>query len=394
MIHELDGSTDFSLYGQRPGEVIYSVSRGGLNQVMLDAVDEVSPTAIEFHQELRAVHWGDRRVELVHAQSGHTKHVDFDVLIGADGSGSAVRAALIAHVGGRDETEFLDHDYKELNIPPRPDGTHAIDREALHIWPRGGYMLIALPNLDGSFTVTLFLPRRGPTSFEQLTTPASVRALFARQFPDALSLLPELEQDFFENPTGQMGTVRCWPWTYRDIGMLIGDAAHGIVPFHGQGMNCGFEDCSQFLHLLDRHRDDWTTAIAEFQAIRKPNADAVATMALENYIEMRDRVRDPKYHLKKEVGFALERMMPDRFIPRYSMVMFHRIPYQLALERGAVQEAILEELVARVERAGDVDYSQGRRLVEARLSLLAAAATPALAPSHSSRSTAADDQRA
>ncbi len=366
-LHELDGTTDFSPYGQRPGEVIYSVSRGQLNQIMLDAVEQASDSTLVFNQEVRSIDFDARTVTMVDTLGKKDQTVEFEFLIGADGSGSAVRQCMIQKVGGEDRSEFLDHDYKELNIPAGANGEFQLEREALHIWPRGGFMLIALPNLDGSFTVTLFLPRKGENSFEQLQSPADVLAFFKTNFPDAQALIPELVDDFFSNPTGQMGTVRCWPWIFRDAAMLIGDAAHGIVPFHGQGMNCGFEDCSQWCKLLDQHHDDWGAAMQEFQTNRKPDTDAIATMALENYIVMRDSVRDPNYQLKKEIGFELERMFPQQFIPRYSMVMFHRIPYQIVLERGLVQEKILDKLVRGIHHAKDFDKTRAESAIKASL---------------------------
>ncbi len=366
-LHELDGTTDFSPYGQRPGEVIYSVSRGQLNQIMLDAVEQASDSTLVFNQEVRSIDFDARTVTMVDTLDKKDQTVEFEFLIGADGSGSAVRQSLIKKVGGQDRSEFLDHDYKELNIPAGANGEFQLEREALHIWPRGGFMLIALPNLDGSFTVTLFLPRKGENSFEQLQSPADVLAFFKTNFPDAQALIPELVDDFFSNPTGQMGTVRCWPWIFRDAAMLIGDAAHGIVPFHGQGMNCGFEDCSQWCKLLDQHHDDWGAAMQEFQTNRKPDTDAIATMALENYVVMRDSVRDPNYQLKKEIGFELERMFPQQFIPRYSMVMFHRIPYQIVLERGLVQEKILDKLVRGIHHAKDFDKTRAESAIKASL---------------------------
>jgi kynurenine 3-monooxygenase len=228
-------------------------------------------------------------------------------------------------------------------------------------------MLIALPNLDGSFTVTLFLPKKGPVSFERLSTPAIVDDFFGEYFADARGLIPTLSQDFFANPTGELGTVRCWPWTVEDCAMLIGDAAHAVVPFHGQGMNAGFEDCAEFARLLDETGGDWPAAMATFERIRKPNADAIAAMALENYLVMRDRVLDPKFALKKEIGFELERMFPRRFIPRYSMVMFHRLPYAVAYERGSIQEKILDELVDGVDDAASWDRGRASELVRAQL---------------------------
>jgi kynurenine 3-monooxygenase len=370
MLHELDGVSEFSPYGQRPHEVIYSVSRLRLNQIMLDAVETVPKCSIGFLQEATAVDFASRQANFGDATSRKQRSVPFDFLIGADGSGSAVRQALIRDVQGEDHSEFLDHDYKELCIPAGPNGEFQLTVDALHIWPRGGFMLIALPNLDGSFTVTLFLPRTGECSFEGLKSADQVRSFFERYFPDAANLIPDLTSDFFENPTGQMGTVRCWPWIIPDAAMLIGDAAHAVVPFHGQGMNCGFEDCSEWIRLLDKHAEDWSAAMAEFQQIRKPNCDAIAKMALENYIVMRDGVREPDYHLKKEVGFALERMFPDRFIPRYSMVMFHRIPYRIALERGVIQERILRQLIAGIQQADQLDRAQAAALINAQLGVI------------------------
>ena len=210
-----------------------------------------------------------------------------------------------------------------------------MDRESLHIWPRGGYMLIALPNLDGSFTVTLFLQKQGTPSFAELDNRQSVQEFFRSQFPDAMELIPDLTDEFFENPTGILGTVRCEPWIDQDNVMLIGDASHAIVPFHGQGMNAGFEDCELFIGLLDQFRDDWSSAMQEFNRSRPTDAEAIADMALENYITMRDSVLDPRFGLKKKLGFQLELEFPAQFIPRYSMVMFHRIPYSAGAAEAA-----------------------------------------------------------
>lgn len=362
-VHRLDGQTDFFPYGQRAGEVIYSVSRGELNRIMLDAVERSTGSAIEFEQEIVSVDFPGRSVTMRDI-TGQECRIEYDYLFGADGSGSVVRQALIRSVGGRDDTELLDHDYKELNIPAAMNGGFQMEKEALHIWPRGGFMLIALPNLDGSFTATLFLPKQGENSFDGLRTAAQVARFFGQHFPDAVGLMPRLLEDFFEHPTGVMGTVRCWPWTNGRDCMLIGDAAHGIVPFHGQGMNCGFEDCGQFLRMLDRSQNHWQVVTREFPVLRKPHTDAIAEMALENYLEMRDGVRDPDFLAKKELGFQLERMFPRQFIPRYSMVMFHRIPYAVVRERGAIQEEILGEIVK--QNAGQ-DLSRWKPQIDQRL---------------------------
>jgi kynurenine 3-monooxygenase len=252
-------------------------------------------------------------------------------------------------------------------LPPDDYGNHRIHKNALHIWPRGGFMLIALPNLDGSFTLTLFLPRKGPESFESLRDAAAVQQFFNHHFPDAATLLPNLAEEFFVHPVGVMGTVRCGSWAIEDRLLLIGDAAHAMTPFHGQGMNCAFEDCRELDTLLGQHAD-WRTAFAMFERSRLPNTNAIADMALENYQEMRDTVRHPKFQLQKNLSLELERQFPERFLPRYSMVMFHdEIPYSVAYERGRIQTAILDELTRHVASIDQVDYRLATRLIEENL---------------------------
>jgi kynurenine 3-monooxygenase len=228
-------------------------------------------------------------------------------------------------------------------------------------------MLIALPNADGSFTATLFLPNTGAESFEALRRPDDVRRLFERRFPDAIALLPDLTDEFFANPTGHLETVRCRPWFVADQAIVLGDAAHAIVPFHGQGMNAAYEDCDAFNDLLEDEGRSWESIFAEFEASRRPNADAIADMALENYVEMRSTVREPGFQLRKEISFLLEERHPRRFIPRYSMVMFHRIPYAEAQRLGTIQEEILEELTRDVRESGDVDLALADRLIAERM---------------------------
>jgi len=261
--------------------------------------------------------------------------------------------------------EWLDHDYKELTIPAAAAGV--LERHALHIWPRGGFMLIALPNTDGSFTATLFLARAGPRSFAALTTPQALQEFFAREFADALPLLPDLAAQFAANPQGQLGTVYTVPWHVRGAVLLLGDAAHAIVPFHGQGMNAAFEDCAELDALLAA-TDDWQELFARFEQSRRPNTTAIAQMALENYLEMRDAVLDAGFVRRKGLAMALERRFPERFIPRYSMVMFHpEIPYAEAQRRGVLQEQLLHEL----EQAGGgdaaADSSTAAQLIRERL---------------------------
>ncbi len=368
MLHDVTGALDFLPYGQKANEVIYSVSRSGLNALMMTAAESSERVSIEFEQELEAINFEQQTLHLLSLTSGEKRSLEYQILIGSDGAGSRVRRALLPAVAGNDDSHLLDHDYKELTIPAALDGNHLIEKEALHIWPRGGYMLIALPNLDGSFTVTLFLNKTGDPSFEQLSDEASVNHFFQDQFPDAFALIPDLGKEFFENPTGILGTVRCSPWLLDESAMLIGDASHAIVPFHGQGMNAGFEDCAVFVDLLEHFEQNWTAAMREFDRTRKNDADAIADMALENYVIMRDSVRDAKFQLKKELGFLLERKFPSRFIPRYSMVMFHRIPYSDAIRRGKIQEQILNELTISISDINEVDLTQAENLIFDRLS--------------------------
>ena len=368
-LHLSGGGEEFSSYGQREEELIYSVSRRDLNCLMMSAAEEAEPVEILFNQSVDQVDFEKGELAIVDLKNDHSYRRSFDLLIGADGAGSPTRDALLAVNGGECSVEFLDHDYKELEIPPLNSeaGGYQVEPEALHIWPRGGYMLIALPNQDGSFTVTLFMPKQGEISFEKLENADQLNVFFEAEFPSAKRLIPDLESDFFANAQGRLGTVRCSKWYYQDKALILGDASHAIVPFHGQGMNSGFEDCSELIRLLDKHNDDWSVVLPEFDRIRRPNANAIADMALENYVTMRESVTDSKFQLKKELGFELERRFPDRFVPRYSMVMFHLLPYALAMTRGNVQQEILSELVQGVDELSEVDLEKAGRLVRDKL---------------------------
>lgn len=370
MLHLENGTTQFSPYGQRPEEVIYSVSRRDLNCLMMTAAETAPPVNVIFNQKLESIDFKNQTICVTDEVNQTLRTESYEMLIGADGAGSRVRRALLPIVNGHSTSELLDHDYKELEIPAGPNGSYQIEREALHIWPRGSYMLIALPNQNGSFTVTLFMPKTGQPSFESLADAAAVTRFFREHFPDALALIPELVTDFFANPQGILGTVRCQPWHFKNSALLIGDAAHAIVPFHGQGMNAGFEDCSELVRLLDQHADDWSTVLPEFDTIRRPNANAIADMALENYITMRSSVVDPQFQLKKEIGFELEKRFPERFIPRYSMVMFHRMSYSLAFQRGEIQNEILSQLAQGISEFSKVDFQDAEKMVADRLSPL------------------------
>jgi kynurenine 3-monooxygenase len=370
MLHFQDGTQEFSPYGQRPNEVIYSVSRRDLNELMVTAAVKAKPVNVVFEHQLESVDFQSSQLTMLDLKTNTMVEQDFDLLIGADGAGSRVRRALIEKTNGQSDSQFLDHDYKELEIPAGDSGSWQIEKEALHVWPRGGYMLIALPNQDGSFTVTLFMPKTGENSFESLQNEADVTKFFNQHFADAVKLIPDLATDYANNAQGRLGTLRCSPWFVDDQCLIMGDASHAIVPFHGQGMNSGFEDCSELIRLLDLHDENWETVIKEFDRIRKPNAEAIADMALENYVTMRSSVSDPKFQLKKEIGFKLEKRFPDRFVPRYSMVMFHLLPYASAFERGKVQQAILDELVQGIDDINDVDFELAKSLVEERLAVV------------------------
>jgi kynurenine 3-monooxygenase len=365
LLHELSGATQLQLYGQRAGEVIHSVGRAALNRVLVEAAERAG-AALHFGQRCVGVDGAAARLQLVDERSGREHEASCDVIIGADGAGSPIRSSLERAKALDVRVDQLDHDYKEMTIPA-VQGAHALQADALHIWPRGGFMLIALPNCDGSFTVTLFLGKTGRQSFAALTDEAAVRRFFLEQFPDLEPYLPALVSDFGRNPQGYLATVHASSWHLDGKVLLIGDAAHAIVPFHGQGMNAAFEDCAVLDELLDQH-DDWQALFEDFERRRRPNTDAIAQMALENYVEMRDTVRDPQFQGLKHLAFELERRFPDRFIPRYSMVMFHaEIPYAEALRRGQVQSSILKELNEHPLSSGDIDMDLAERLVQQRL---------------------------
>ncbi|HNP00598.1 MAG TPA: FAD-dependent monooxygenase, partial [Ferruginibacter sp.] len=267
---------------------------------------------------------------------------------GSDGAYSAARLThQLQHDRFQYQQYYIDFGYKELCIPPADNGGFQLEKNALHIWPRGNYMLIALPNMDGSFTCTLFFPFEGDPSFASLDTNEKVRSFFNSTFTDASALMPTLEEDFFHNPTASLVTVKCYPWVREDRFALIGDAAHAIVPFFGQGMNCGFEDCSVLNGLIDKHAGNWSAILAEYQQLRKPDADAIADLALNNFVEMRDKVADPKFLLQKKIEAAFSKKHPDKWIPAYSQVTFSpHIRYSEALVNGRRQEAIMQEIMS------------------------------------------------
>jgi kynurenine 3-monooxygenase len=366
MIHSPSGEAHLQPYGQRQDEVIYSVSRTELNRVLIEEAARHAHVRLRFRHTCVAALPEAGVLRLRDEETGSERNVPLAPTFATDGAGSAVRSSLTQAGLVRVREDRLDHDYKELTLPAAPEGRHALESHALHIWPRGGYMLIALPNIDGSFTATLFLARSGADSFDALTGPEQIQSLFQTQFADAARLMPHLAEEFTAHPQGQLGTIHTRPWHIGGQVLLLGDAAHAIVPFHGQGMNAAFEDCLILDGLLDQH-ESWDALFADFTHSRLSNTAAIAQMALENYIEMRDTVRDPSYLRRKALAMELERRFPEYFIPRYSMVMFHpEIPYAEALRRGSVQERILEELDERSE-SGQVDFDLARALIAERL---------------------------
>ena len=364
MVHELSGQTALQPYGQREHEVIWSVGRADLNRVLIEEAARHAGVSVRFNQLCLGADVGRDRLRFRDETSGALHESALTPTIATDGAGSAVRASLAAAGLVSVHEEWLDHDYKELSVPPTA-GRQGLERHALHIWPRGGFMLIALPNTDGSFTATLFLARSGAVSFAALATPPAVAQFFHRQFADAVPLMPDLLTEFASHPQGQLGTVQVTAWQVAGRVLLLGDAAHAIVPFHGQGMNAAFEDCAVLDALLERQAD-WPAVFAQFEQSRRPNAAAIAQMALENYTEMRDAVLDARFVRRKDLAMALERRFPERFIPRYSMVMFHpEIPYAEALRRGAVQTQLLDELDPGP--GSEPDPARAERLVRERL---------------------------
>jgi kynurenine 3-monooxygenase len=369
MMHSVAGELTFQPYGKDETEVINSISRAELNIALMNAAEE-RDAAIHFNQRCTGYDLKTGVVRLRDESTGEEVNLETDTLVGCDGSASAIRAEMLKLSRFNFSQQYLDYGYKELTIPAGTNGEHRLETNALHIWPRGNHMLIALPNIDGTFACILFLPFEGTDSFASLTTRATVVQFFEDRFPDALRLMPELTDNYAANPTGAMVTVKCSPWHVDGGSLLLGDAAHAIVPFFGQGINCGFEDCSCLVELLDRHGADWPRALAEFDKERKVDTDAIADMAIENFTEMRDRVADARFLLRKKVELALEAKYPQIFVPKYAMVTFHRIPYSVALTRGAIQDRMLAELCDGIDRVEDLDWNQADKLIRRDLTPL------------------------
>ena len=354
-IHQQDGSNAYQPYGNA-GQYINSVSRGALNAKLM-VLAEQHQVEFYFHEKCNSINWEKNDIEFEKTLSQQTELRHADLIFGSDGAFSAARLGYqLKHDRFQYQQYYINFGYKELHIPPGPNGSFQLEKNALHIWPRGNFMLIALPNIDGSFTCTLFFPFEGTPSFASLDTKEKVQEFFNNTFADIVALMPGLTDDFFNNPTSSLVTVKCYPWVVDDKFALIGDAAHAIVPFFGQGMNCGFEDCSVLEQLMEVHGDNWNTILQEFQQSRKPDSDAIADMALNNFVEMRDKVSDKKFLLQKKIESAFSKKYPDQWIPAYAQVTFSpHIRYSQALQNSLKQEAIMKEVMAlpRIEEIWD-----------------------------------------
>lgn len=346
-IHHRDGSTAFQPYG-KDNQAIYSVSRAEINMRLMDLAEQQKNVNIHFNERCTSIDRNKLEAHFENAETHVTRTVQSDLLFGSDGAFAASRLNMQL---SSDRFEYNQHyisaGYKELIIPPGPNGEFMIEKNALHIWPRGSFMMIALPNTDGNFTCTLFFPFEGEKSFATVKTREDVQKFFEAEFPDAVPLMPTLLDDYMNNPTSSLVTVKCFPWTFDDKIALIGDAAHAIVPFYGQGMNCGFEDCVVLNELIDKHKENWPVILEEYQTLRKPDADAIADLAIMNFIEMRDKTADPKFLLQKKIEANFSGKHPDKWIPLYSMVTYSpHIRYSTALRSGQKQEEIMQKIMA------------------------------------------------
>ena len=349
MIHDVHGNTFQSNYSGRDHEYINSISRGGLNALLLDEAEKHENVNIYFNKKCKSVDF-EKTTALF--KDYHTKDEfieDADIIIATDGAGSAMRKSY--YLGKKFLFSFsqayLTHGYKELSILPKPNGDYKVHKNALHIWPRGNFMLIALPNLDGSFTVTLFLSyNEGAYNFNNLTTKAMVLEFFKKEFPDALAIMPNLLDDFFTNPTAPLGTIKCSPWHYKGNTLLMGDAAHAIVPFYGQGMNASFEDVVEFDAILDKNLDDWEATFKAYENTRKKDTDAIADLAIDNFHEMKGHVNQVIFQEKRKLEMALEKEFPNAYSSKYSLVTFNEdIGYREAMLRGRAQDKAILNLL-------------------------------------------------
>ena len=342
MIHEKSGGLHFAPYDVDPNKYINSIGRAALNTTVIEAAQRYPNVRVHFNHKCTDVDLDSATANLLNSSTSQQLNASGDAIIGVDGAFSAVRQSMQLKIDNFQYDEsYLAHGYKELTIPPAADGGWQMKKEALHIWPRKSFMMIALPNPDGSFTCTLFWEFEGPRSFATTKTDDEVRRFFEEEFPDAVPLMPALLEDFRQNPTGSLVTIRCAPWFHKDKVALVGDAAHAVVPFYGQGMNAAFEDCVVLDECLAKFPDNRERAFAKYFSRRKENADALADLAVENFIEMRDKTASRAFRAKKKLDHLLEALLPGVYLPLYAMVTFTRMPYAEAARRARLQDRIV-----------------------------------------------------
>ena len=346
-IHHKDGTNAYQPYG-KDNQAIYSVSRADINMKLMDLAEQQENVNIHFNKKCTLINRKDLAITFEDNVTKETSNSSADLLFGADGAFASSRLSIQLQSDRFEYNQhYIDCGYKELIIPAGKNGEFLLDKNALHIWPRGSFMMIALPNPDGNFTCTLFLPFEGEKSFFNLKTDKQVEEFFKSEFSDAFTLMPTLISDFKTNATASLVTVKCFPWVFDNKIGLIGDAAHAIVPFYGQGMNCGFEDCVVLNELIEKHNDDWDIIFPEYEQLRKPDGDAIADLAIANFVEMRDKTADPKFILQKKIEAKFSQHYPDKWIPLYSMVTYSpHIRYSTALKEGQKQQKIMDEIMA------------------------------------------------
>ena len=346
-IHHKDGTNAYQPYG-KDNQAIYSVSRADINIKLMDLAEQQENVNIQFNKKCTLINRKDLAITFEDNLTNETSHTSADLLFGADGAFASSRLSIQLQSDRFEYNQhYIDCGYKELIIPAGKNGEFLLDKNSLHIWPRGSFMMIALPNPDGNFTCTLFLPFEGEKSFSNLKTDKQVEDFFKSEFSDAFTLMPTLISDFKTNATASLVTVKCAPWVFDNKIGLIGDAAHAIVPFYGQGMNCGFEDCVVLNELIEKHNDDWDIIFPEYEQLRKPDGDAIADLAIANFVEMRDKTADPKFILQKKIEAKFSQHYPDKWIPLYSMVTYSpHIRYSTALKEGQKQQKIMDEIMA------------------------------------------------
>ena len=359
MMHDKEGKTVFALYGKNENEYINSISRGDLNKILMTAAEQYKEVSIYFRKEIKAVDFDRKTLEVYDLENGETHTLSADLIIGSDGANSIIRRSMEKQIPGyQSRIDWLDHGYKELSIPPAEGGGFRLERDALHIWPRSSYMLIALPNADGSFTCTLFYPNEGAESFAAMDTFDKFKKFMETEFPDAVPHMLDMEDEYHNNPVGKLGTLKCYPWKLSDKAVLIGDAAHAIVPFYGQGMNASFEDCRILNECIDRHQDNWTKILEEYESLRKVNGDAIGDLAVENFYEMRDKVADPVFQRKRKLEHIIENRFTD-YRSKYALVTFSPdVPYSYAKSQGNKQDEYLMNLCRDIESVESLDIEK------------------------------------